>query len=599
MGAVLLMIVSPACLWVSADDIWLRVEVDQDLDGVTVDIDCDDLDPLVLGPTTWYNDGDGDGWGSPTDTETACRHSGSYVPDGQDCNDFQASINPGAQEIWYDGVDSDCDNGDDFDADRDDDRHEDYGGQDCDDQQPEINSVAEEICGDGWDNNCDGSAGDCGWYGDTDLSAQAVILGEGATDRLGIELLGIGDVDGDGLADFLVSAYRAEVPGAIDAGLVGLILRPVFGRSGLDSVAAARYLGVGPDDRTGRSMGLVGDVTGDGQPDLAIGAERYDLGTTRAGGVHLTPLVLEGDVDLATEAVTLLGEDWDQLGRAIAAPGDVNGDGEADLWLGAPGWNNMEGQGVAWLVHGPVKASMRVSDTEFWGLVGQEPEDNLGRRVAVADMDGDGVMDFLATAPGVQGGNGAMFMVAGPNTEDVHADDAIALVGQALALLGSAISLGDLDADGQIDLILGAPGGSNDGPASGIVAGFIGPILGDLDMSDAVVILSSDETGERFGGSVSAGYLDNDPALDLLIGSEGYLDTAGRAFMVLGPLSGAVDVTLDHARFSGAGDAARLGGSVAVLGDLDGDGFPELGFGAWGASDERGAAYILRGGPGI
>ena len=115
---------------------------DNDCDGA---VDEDD----ALDASSWFQDDDGDGWGLASDSTTACDQPSGYVADDGDCDDGDASVNPAAQEIWYDGVDQDCD-GNDMDQDEDD-----FDlGQDCDDEDPAIHPDASEDC-DGVDNDCD------------------------------------------------------------------------------------------------------------------------------------------------------------------------------------------------------------------------------------------------------------------------------------------------------------------------------------------------------------------------------------------------------------------------------------------------------------
>ena len=72
-----------------------------------VDDDCDgSTDEEVQ--NTYYRDSDGDGYGNPNDSTQACSAPADYVTDSTDCNDADAAINPGAQEI-FDGIDNDCD----------------------------------------------------------------------------------------------------------------------------------------------------------------------------------------------------------------------------------------------------------------------------------------------------------------------------------------------------------------------------------------------------------------------------------------------------------------------------------------------------------
>jgi hypothetical protein len=102
--------------------------IDNDCDGT---VDEDD----AVDASTWYADGDGDGYGDVDDTTAACAQPTGFVGDATDCDDGDAGISPGELEVWYDGVDSDCGGDNDYDADGDGDESADEGsGDDCDDE---------------------------------------------------------------------------------------------------------------------------------------------------------------------------------------------------------------------------------------------------------------------------------------------------------------------------------------------------------------------------------------------------------------------------------------------------------------------------------
>lgn len=101
------------------------------------DDDCDgQIDEE--GGVGWYLDADGDTWGDPASYSTACEMPEAAVSGGDDCDDTDPSVHPGAEETWYDGIDGDCAGGDDFDQDGDGDPAVDGGGTDCRDRAPLI-----------------------------------------------------------------------------------------------------------------------------------------------------------------------------------------------------------------------------------------------------------------------------------------------------------------------------------------------------------------------------------------------------------------------------------------------------------------------------
>ncbi len=167
--------------------------IDNDCDGLT-----DDEDSAPGGTSTWYRDADGDGYGEAADSTDACDAPSGYVGDGTDCDDGEASTNPGADELC-DGEDNDCDGTvDEADAtdastwyaDADADGYGDATSStvaceapsgyladsaDCDDGDSAVNPAATEIC-DSVDNDCDGLidddddpvSGTSTWYHDGD-----------------------------------------------------------------------------------------------------------------------------------------------------------------------------------------------------------------------------------------------------------------------------------------------------------------------------------------------------------------------------------------------------------------------------------------------
>ena len=126
--------------------------------------DCDDADAAV-GERTWYSDEDGDNYGDATNAVVDCINpaAGAYVTDATDCDDRDDTVHPGAEEVWYDGVDQDCD-GNDTDQDGDGALAVEAGGDDCLDTDPAAGPDGVEVWYDGVDQDCDGN--DCDQDGD-------------------------------------------------------------------------------------------------------------------------------------------------------------------------------------------------------------------------------------------------------------------------------------------------------------------------------------------------------------------------------------------------------------------------------------------------
>jgi len=125
-------------------------DLDSDCDGEFTDVEPENADSV-------YRDEDGDGYGDPDNSERACPDD-DWVKDGTDCDDSDPDSYPGATEIWYDGIDQNCDEMSDFDQDLD--GYDAYAhldeGLDCDDGDDTIHPDAEDLIDDNIDQNCDG-----------------------------------------------------------------------------------------------------------------------------------------------------------------------------------------------------------------------------------------------------------------------------------------------------------------------------------------------------------------------------------------------------------------------------------------------------------
>ncbi|MGH8591852.1 MAG: integrin alpha, partial [Gammaproteobacteria bacterium] len=179
--------------------------------------------------------------------------------------------------------------------------------------------------------------------------------GVAAFDRSGLAVSGAGDVNGDGLADLLIGANGADPNGNNLSGASYV----VFGRdtaenpfpatldlSSLDGTNGFRLNGVAAGDLSGRALSGAGDVNGDGLADLLIGAYRANPNGARSGASYVVfgrdtvenrfPASLELSSLDGTNGFRLNGiAAGDRSGSPVSAAGDVNGDGLADLLIGA------------------------------------------------------------------------------------------------------------------------------------------------------------------------------------------------------------------------------------------------------------------------
>ncbi|MCB9763746.1 MAG: FG-GAP repeat protein [Alphaproteobacteria bacterium] len=608
--------------------------VDGDDDGFTEDVDCDDADPAVHPEAdercngvdddcdgdidedasdagTWYTDGDGDEYGDAA--VIACAQPEGTVSLPGDCDDGDAAVNPGAAEVCN-GVDDDCDGlVDDADTDVEgvspwhpDADGDTYGDpeittvacdapaghvaddSDCDDSSAAAAPGLEEICGDGLDNDCDGTANGCGLSGRFNASdADFVLWGEGTYDYAGAALEVPGDLDGDGFNEVVVGApgrSSGRGPGA-----VYVVNGPVTASMDLAD-ADAILVGEAGEDYAGQVVAGTGDLDGDGRPDLAVSAIGNDTTGTYAGAVYLLLSAPSGDGALADAEVVFYGQSvGDALGTGLCRAGDLNGDGAADLVMGASNYEvNGVNRGAVYLFDGPLSGSPGLGDADAL-IIGGDPSDNAGTDLAGAgDTDGDGLDDLLlgVTALGTEGG---AQLLLGPIAGDVDLSDADArLTGEAYNdnAGDSVAGPGDTDGDGYTDLLIGAPSNATEAERAGVAYLVRGPVGGTHDLGDrADAILVGRIAFGAAGRAVAApGDVDGDGQPDLLIGAiwDG-TQTAegGAAFLVSGTVSGTVDLDDATAVFEADGTAVWLGAMVDG-GDVGGDGAPDLLIGATG-----------------
>jgi hypothetical protein len=295
-----------------------------------------------------------------------------------------------------------------------------------------------------------------------------------------------------------------------------------------------------------------------------------------------------------------------QAGDSVASAGDVDGDGLADILVGAP--NETSGGSVAgasYLVLGSSLGGTReisLADADY-KFIGDSEYDYSGDGVASAgDVDDDGLDDILIGAPGDKtavdygagsGGAsaGAVHIILGASLgaeSEINlseADYKLVAIHESGQLGGSLASAGDVDGDGRSDILIGTTGSVV--YESYLVLGSSLGLTTEIHLMDADVIFTGE--GDRAGFSVDgAGDVDGDGLDDLLIGAYGETsidDYKGSAYLVLAATlwdAGTTTFSLSDAdyRFVGENPGDRAGMSVAGAGDINGDGLADVLVGA-------------------
>ncbi len=475
----------------------------------------------------------------------------------------------------------------------------------------------------------------------------------------------IGDINADGIDDIAISAPFADFDKQLSVGRVYII----FGQKhtedlvnlelgSLNGVNGFVIIGRGVDLKAGFSIDGLGDFNGDGFDDLLIGAPeaaplprspgeayiifgRPEIG---AGGVfHIA------DVN-GLNGLRLGGDDFGEaFGFVVVGLGDINGDGLTDAAITSPGKqdvNGLPGVGQVLIIYGKQIAESVAAPRgglDGFAIQGENAFDNLGFSAACAgDVNQDGVADLILGASGA-GPNGSplsgrAYIVSGlisPNDtvisidsltekEEVFTFDGVGVGHRFGASVGSA---GDVNADGYVDVVVGAPtatpAGARSGQAYVLFGGAGGPPsagsnLADLTGETGFVVngATGDQTidaGDLIGFTVGpAGDVNGDGIDDLALGSptanviEGVINSGQTIILYGWPRIGAGGVVRineiekkEGLLAKGFGINTLSGRSVSPLGDMNGDGADDLIIGSVGAdlpnARNAGEVYVVFG----
>ncbi len=396
-----------------------------------------------------------------------------------------------------------------------------------------------------------------------DLLTQSDVHIDGADtgDQVGI-FVAAGDFDDDGLDDVAMGAALGDGPGNIRADCGDVYIFYGRARAAWAAITAVSQrdvviYGADAGDNSGISIAS-GDVDGNGVADLLIGGSGMDgPGNARfgCGGVHVWyggPRPEGGAVDLGSIALIDGADGGDLAGRSLAS-GDLDGDGADEIIIGVPngsGPGNTRAQGgevaILWGrsrdAMGATKDLLTDTDVHIYGA---ENGDNAGTAVDAADYDGDSFFDVFVGVPlgdallNAKINAGETFLYYGrsrgsfPAAIDLSlglAADGKRYIGQdAGDLVGSALTGGDLDGDGNHEINMGAPLADGNAPlrlSSGEVFMYFGGLRGaiadevQIQATADVRVLGAD-AGDRVGSILDMGDLDNDGGLELAMGAPG------------------------------------------------------------------------------
>ena len=587
---------------------------DATCDGV--DDDCDGhIDEDAGEARLWYADTDGDGYGNFESYQAGCSQPAGFVEDFRDCDDQQTQVHPDQTDDQCDGVDGDCDGQFDEDSadallfyvDDDDDGYGNsdqaiYGcsapagtvasADDCDDGDPGSHPGGAETCDDHADQDCDGVTDDgCGGPVRVDLAGFPLVTGT-LTDKallsfnpvIGLALAGGGDSDGDGLDDVAVGLPHAYQGEDYYLGKIYFVSEvPSADRQFSDHVGSIS--GEIEWANFGGSLAFVGDVDGDTDDELVVGAENqvddlgaayvfqggpatdrtlsdasavvtgteddadFGLGVTNGGNalgvghsflvaslseggtgaVYAFDAAIAGAHSAADAAAVLVGEAGSQCsGEGLSSGDDLNGDGVDDVVIGAGGaCEYAEISGTAWVVFGPLAGTISLAQADA-RLSGTVADGQAGASVLQpGDFDGDGRGDIVISAPAIEtapGRNGVVYVWTDSLEGEIVLDESpvqFTTGAEDWSLEPPLSAAGDVDRDGRADFLASTPYGGTKGQGGAYLLTHIA--VGTWDASEVGSWLSG-ATEYSYYGAATAGTsdLDGDGFTEIAVGGQAY-----------------------------------------------------------------------------
>ncbi|MEL6342125.1 MAG: MopE-related protein [Myxococcota bacterium] len=412
-----------------------------------------------------------------------------------------------------------------------------------------------------------------------DLSREDKILASDGSsgDSFGLSVSGVGDIDRDGYDDVIVGANLVDDNGN-NAGAAYVFYGAA---SGVDSSREDKILASdgAEDDQFGRSLSGAGDVDQDGYTDVVVGAFAHD-----GGGAAYIYYGSDAGIDTTREDQLIASDttDGDSFGFSVSGAGDVDGDGFADVLIGAYADGDDEiAVGAAYVYYGSISGIDASREEKLTASDGEE-SDFFGYSVAgVGDIDQDGYSDVVIGAyRESENGDiaGAIYVYEGSRAGvDASSEDKIiASDGAARDRFGFSVSGGDLNGDGYSDVVVGAYLDDDRGGSSGSAYIYDGSELGLNTDSEEKLTAADGAGGDNYGRSVAfAGDIDQDGYGDLLIGSPvSAIDSVQGGAVYVYPGDG-IDEDGDGVLAANDCDDAddTVGERVTLYADADGDGF--------------------------
>lgn len=448
---------------------------------------------------------------------------------------------------------------------------------------------------------------------DTSVPVAPVTMTADAQTGAGFHVSYAGDVNGDGYDDMVVAQNGNQA--------TKNQLFVVFGNSGnlmpLDLVNMSATQGFVITEPTvnnfTNAIQYAGDLNGDGLADLVIGSRNEGNNSGRVyvlyGKTDGTAVSLAANMGTRGYVIEMTAS-TQYVGDDVSTAGDFNGDGLADLLIGAAGGTR------AYVVYSQKNYGGATISLDTLGTNGLTINNvsYLGRSVGnIGDINGDGLADVLVGGYDTTGlSAGRAYVVYGRT--DTGAISATSMGSGGFRMDGNTSNnfsgigagAGDVNGDGIADIVVGANGANE----AYVIFGSSALAGSTFKMSDVGVSVAGFRmvgSGEQFGIDVSyAGDINGDGLADMIVGAranDAAGINAGRAYVVYGKTDSttvyASDLEAGKGGFAINGGAAGgyFGHTVSNAGDLNGDGYDDLVVGAYLAGGSLGSSYVIYGGP--
>ena len=399
-----------------------------------------------------------------------------------------------------------------------------------------------------------------------------------------------GDFNGDGRTDLLVGAYGYTT----NTGQVYVFYSDGTNNYGNTTCgnnlctainADVTIAGGTTNNYFGRSVGA-GDFNADGKDDIVVGADGY---STNTGRVYV--FYTDGSIpaNASSADITITGETTNNYFGYSLNLGDIDGDDDKDLMVGAYGYSTNTGRVYVFNNDGSVPTTGATADNI---ISGEGTNNYFSYALGSFDNDKDGDYEIVIGAYGYDSNRGRAYVFYSDGSYVTGAGNAdLVINGIAGSRFGNAFAFGDFDYDEDIDFVVAGYYASSHSSYTnnGSVYMFYNDGSYPTWSAEAEVIVSGEQLSNYFGNAICAGDFNNDRKDDLAVGAYGYNATnTGRAYIIFPD-----KMQLDNVfNIQNEGTDSNFG-AVVVSGDLDNDGNDDLAVSSTNYNNSTGRVYIF------